>query len=53
MRLVRHVAGERIDCHIMLWKKPCVQIIHRRYWLTFRDNIKTELNEKRWEGVME
>jgi len=53
MRLVRHVAGERIDCNIMLWKKTCVKIIQERPWFIFRDNIKTELNEKGLEGVME
>ena len=52
MRLERHVARERIDCNIMLWKKPCGKIIHGRSWVIFRDNIKTELNETGSEGVM-
>jgi hypothetical protein len=53
MRLVRHVARERIDCNIKLWKKHCGKITHGSYWLTFRDNFKTELNETGSEGVMD
>jgi hypothetical protein len=45
VRLVRHVASERTDCNIMLWKKSCGKIIHGRSSLTFRDNNKKELKK--------